>query len=230
MSKRSRTTRRLILLCVISIPAIYMLQLAYPRVRSSLGYIPVEAALKRHWGDYPIRQRQYPPLINIAETAIGRLDLARYWLGLGWLHYLRATDPDTPEADREQALQGAQQAFERVLKKSPASPAVWLRLAWVHELLKHDSPPIINALNMSIYTGRAQRFLVFNRLDLALRYADDFAAEDLNLIRDQIQLAWQFNPGDTLTYMREGKLNSKTLLSLITNTNPELAAEILDKL
>ena len=86
------------------------------------------------------------------------------------------------------------------------------------------------ALSMSFYTGRAERYLILNRLDLALRYADYFDEQDIPLIRDQIQLAWRFFQNDTLKYIESGTFDRNVVLGLITSTHPELAMEIEGKL
>jgi hypothetical protein len=223
-------TKRLSLLVLTATLASIVLFLSYPRFTSSLSYIPVDAALKRHWEDYPIKQSQFPVLIGIAEKAIQKLDLARYWQGLGWLYYLQANALNVETEEGKKILGQSQNAFEAALKKSPANPASWLRLAWIHGLLNHDSSVIVNTLNMSFYTGRAERYLILNRLDLALQYADYFEAEDLPMVRDQIQLAWRFFPADMLKFIQSGTFDKYTLLVLITNTHPELATEIQDKL
>ena len=226
----TRTIKRFILLSLAAALAIAVLILSYPRLASSLGYIPVDAALRRHWQDYPIKQSQFPVLIVIAQKTIEKLDLAHYWQGLGWLYYLQATDFNTETTEGQKSLALSQGAFKNALKKSPASPAIWLRLAWVHELQKHQPDKIVQALGMSLYTGRAQRYLIFNRLALILRYANDFDEEDRALIRDQIQLAWRFDSKGVLQYMRSGGLDTSSLLELIADSNPELNQEIKDKL
>jgi hypothetical protein len=227
-----RQLNRLTLLSLAAILSIIVLVLAYPRFSSSLSYIPVEAALDRHWKDYPIKQSQYPVLIGIANKAIKKHDLARYWQGLGWLYYLQATStPAGADAEQtRQSLQLAQAAFETFLKRSPANPAAWLRLAWIHTLLNDQAEWVVNSLTMSFYSGRAERYLILNRLDLALRYADYFDDEQLSLLRDQIQLAWRLLEKDMLKFIRSGVLDQQTLLELIADSNPELAQEIQLKL
>ncbi len=222
--------QRLSLLTLVAFLAIAVLTLSYPRLSSSLRYIPVETALKRNWGDYPIKLDQYPALINITKGAIRKLDAARYWQGLGWLHYLyaMALDPGTPEGFKSLGL--SQLAYENFLKKSPVKPAEWLRLAWVHRFLGHDGSKTARALKMSFYTGRAEQYLIFDRLSLALSYETYFEKEDLGLIRDQIQLAWRFNEHKLLELMREGTYDPQILLGLIAETNPELTKEIEEKL
>ena len=227
MKLQSRRTGLLLLAaCLASV----VLILAYPRFTTHLSYVPVDAALRRHWEDYPIRQSQFPALIEIAQKAIQTLDLAHYRQGLAWLYYLQAYSLKIETPEGISSLSQSQKAFEATLKKAPASSASWLRLAWIHAMLKHDSSVIVNSLKISFYTGRAERYLILNRLDLALQYADYFETEDLPLVRDQIQLAWRFFQADMLKFIQSGTFDKYTLLALITNTHPELATEIQDKL
>ncbi len=222
----TRRFKRRLLLCLAAILAVYVLLLSYPRLMSSLHYLPVETALKRNWGDYPIPQRQFPILIEIAKKAINTLDHTRYWRGLGWLYYIQAYELGTDTKQGQMLLGQSQKAFEVSLNKSPADPASWLRLAWVRHLLNDDSEQVIKALKMSFYTGRAERYLMLDRLGLALRVTSQFEQQDISLVRDQVQLSWRFYPEDVLKYMREGALDKRTLLGVIVRTNPELASEI----
>jgi len=226
----SNMLKRLSLLSLFASLATAVLLLSYPRFTSSLSYLPVEAALKRNWEDYPIKQNQFPVLIGFAKKAIGRLDLGRYWQGLGWLYYLQINAENIDTEHGKTLLSLSQNAFEASLYKSPADPATWLRLAWVHAWLQHDSTTVSAALKMSFYTGRAERYLILNRLDLALRYADYFNQQDIPLIRDQIQLAWRFFQKDTLNHMQSGTFDQRVVLSLIEQSHPELAMEIEEKL
>lgn len=222
--------KRISLLALTGALAAFVVLLSYPRFTSSLSFLPVDAALKRHWEDYQIKQNQFPVLIGIAEKTIQKLDLAHYRQGLGWLYYLQASALEFDTAEARDALIQAQNAFETSLKKSPANPASWLRLAWIHALLNHDSSLIVKTLNMSFYTGRAERYLVLNRLDLALQYADYFDVEDLPLLRDQIQLGWRFFQTDMLRLIQSGTFDKYTLLELITTSHPDLVTKIQDKL
>ncbi len=222
--------KRLSLLALATSIAFSVLFLSYPRLASSLSYLPVEAALKRHWEDFPITERQFPVLINFAQKSIQKLDQARYWQGLGWLYYLQAYTLQVNTPAGQQSLGQSQNAFESTLKKSPADPASWLRLAWIHYYLSHDRNSVVKTLKMSIYTGRAEQYLILDRLALSLRFTDDFEEQDLPLIRDQIQLAWRFYQKDLLAFMESGDIDQGALLGLIANTDPELAMEIEGKL
>ncbi len=222
--------KRLSVLTLVAGLATAVLFLSYPRFTSSLTYLPVEAALNRNWGDYPIRRNQFPVLIGFAKKAIQKLDLGRYWQGLGWLYYLQLNAANINAAERKNLLSLSQEAFERSLEKSPADPATWLRLAWLHAWLSHDASLVVKSLSMSFYTGRAERYIILNRLDLALRYAAYFEEQDLSLIRDQIQLAWRLFKKDTLEFIQAGTFNKHILLGLIRDSHPELVTEIEEML
>ncbi len=209
--------------------AVVTILLSYPRLVSSLSYLPVDAALKRHWEDYPIKKDRFPALIGIAKNANQVLDRAHYWQGLGWLYFLQVNSSNYKTQEGKQLLSEAQIAFETSLKKSPADPAAWLRLAWIHALLNHDYSLVVKTLSMSFYTGRAERLLILNRLDLALRYTSYFEQEDLPIVRDQVQLAWHLFQAPMLELIRSGAFDKKTLLRLMADSHPELAIELQDE-
>lgn len=221
--------QRLALIVLAVIIATITLILSYPRLTSSLTYLPVDAALKHQWEDYPIKLNQFPGLIDTAKHSIDKLDEARYWQGLGWLHYLHASAQGITTREGKQSLSHAQNAFETFLKKSPASPAEWLRLAWTHAQLGHAAEAVVNTLKMSLYTGRAERYLMLNRLELALRYAEHFDPEDKGLLQDQLQLTWRFYQRDLLKFINTGAYKKSTLYRLLGN-NPELIEQINSEL
>jgi len=222
--------KRLLLLGLALVLAVYVLWFSYPRLVSSLRYLPVETALERNWGDYPIPQRQFPILIGIAKTAIQTLDHARYWQGLAWLYYIQAYDLGFDTKQGQILLTHSEEAFGVSLSKSPADPASWLRLAWVRYLLNDDSERVIKALKMSFYTGRAERYLMLDRLGLALRVTSQFEPQDISLVRDQVQLSWRFYPEDVLNYMGEGVLDKHNMLGVIVRGYQDLYSEIEGKL
>jgi len=226
----TRQIKYLILLSLVASFASVTFYLSYPRLISSLSYIPVDAALKRHWEDDPIQQNQFPVLIEIAEKASQRLDLAHYWQGLGWLYFLQVNSLNYNTQEGRKYLSKSQIAFEIALEKSPVNPASWLRLAWVHALLDHDPSAVVKTISMSFYTGRAERHLILNRLDLALRYVNYFNKEDLSLIRDQVQLAWRLFQEPMLELIRSGAFNKTTLIKLMADSHPRLTVELQDNL
>lgn len=213
------------LLTLVIILSITTLILSYPRLMSSYTYIPVQIALTKHWKGDSIKIQQFPQLIETTKKAIEHQSDVRYWIGLGWLQYLYARKSGFLNQEGKELLNSAQQSFEKAVSKSPASPEVWLRLAWIHSLLKHDNTEVVNTLKMSIYTGRAERYLIKDRLELALEYADYFEKEDKSLLSDQIQLAWRFYKRDMLKFIKDGTYNINTISKLLTN-NPQLKKEI----
>ncbi len=217
------------LLILVSSLAIIVISLAYPRLVSSMYYLPVETALQGHWSGLPIRPNQYAALIEKSEQAISVLDDARYRRGLGWLYYLQALDfhPGSPQG--QASLAHARNAFETSLAQAPANPAIWLSLAWSYAYLGLDDTKVVQALAMSLQTGRAERYLLLNRLDLALRYAAHLQTENLALLHDQVELAWQLYQHELLKKMSGSETHWHNLPDLIQTSNPELAQEIRDK-
>lgn len=222
--------KRFSLLVLGAVVAIFVLQLSYPRVTSSISYFPVEAALKHHWKDYPIKQSQFPVLIDIANKSILKLDIARYWRGLAWLHYFHAVKLRYKSEQGQQSMMLSLNAFEKAIQKAPADPTVWLRIAWIHMFLGHEGKLVIYALKMSIFTGRVESYLMLNRLDLILRYVSKFEESDLSMIEHQIQIAWRLYPQKMLENLRQGVYKQQTLFDTMQEASPQLVQEIKDKL
>ena len=118
--------RRLVLVLLVAAVAVALLSLAWPRLRSSLAYLPVETALKKHWHGEAIRPARYAELIASAEHSIAVHDQVRYREGLSWLYYLQALDLGAYTPEGQAALGEARRATVAVLERAPAKPAYWL--------------------------------------------------------------------------------------------------------
>ncbi len=221
---------RISLLLLTALLGIALLTLSFPRLRASIVFLPVETALRNHWGIRPISQDRFPSLIDAARSSLEIHETDQYWQGLGWMQYLYGISLgyDTEQAKGSFLL--ARQAFETELKSSPAQPAEWLRLGWIYALLRYPSQEVIEAWNMSVYTGRVEHHLLLNRLELGLRYADFFDEDDLALLRDQLLLAWQYKRREMKKAIASGTVNLKTIRGLIYRDRPEILEEMEEAL
>jgi hypothetical protein len=222
--------KRWVLLAVVAVVASITLSLAVPRLVSSISYLPVKSALARHWRDFPITEAQFPGLIAIANRSIEQHNEARYWQGLGWLHFLHAFSQGAGTSEGVASLQNAQIAFENFVMRSPASPSEWLRLAWIHWLLGGEQGRVVDHLKMSIYTGRAERHLMPSRTELALRVADQFLQDDLSMLRDQLRLTWRIHSRELIRIVRNDLHYRDTLVELLGDDDPKLLTEIEERL
>lgn len=179
--------------------------LAFPRFKSSLTYLPVKAAIQQYTTDKQIPAAALPRLIARAKASIAADDQVEYWEGLSlmyYLQYLHHQQQQVPAQVDTAALKAALAATETVLIRTPVKPALWWQLALLRKRLNHPPPSIIKALELSILTGRFDRGLMIARLSLSLLYHPQFDAEGQSIVRDQLKLAWQFEPEKLLALLK----------------------------
>jgi hypothetical protein len=86
---------------LVAVLALATLSLAWPRMKASYRFLPVELAIERYYELREIPSRRMLTLIGFARQAIDRHDHYRYHDGLSFLYYLRGIDIHTPALDRK---------------------------------------------------------------------------------------------------------------------------------
>jgi len=206
-----------------------LLALSVPRLRSDFVYLRVDNALRNHWVSRPIPRDRYPELLQAAQTSIAVLDDGRYRDSLAWLQYLYAQSLGLDSPQRQDELRLAKPAFEAALSSTPASPRNWLQLGWINATIgdpKSGISSVIEAWRMSVLTGRAERHLLVSRLELGLRYAEFLTEDDLDLLRDQLLLAWRYRRGQVKTSILSSGSDLKTIRGLLYLQAPDVLDEM----
>lgn len=222
----SHRYKRLSLVVLAAALGCFVLFLSIPRLYSSSVYLPVETALKNHWKHQQIRKERFPVLIGYANKSLSILEENRYWQGLGWLHYHYAIALGLNTMDGRRELELSAKAFSRQLQSSPTDSAEWLRLAWVRALLSQPERQVMDAWSMSVMTGRAEHYLLLDRLELGMRYihaCNDFEIEQL---REQVRLAWKYRQKAFRQVLKSSRIDLKVLQQLLGQAEPELLAEM----
>lgn len=217
---------RLALLFPIGLLAVFLLLLAWPRLLASVRYLPVERAIAGYHATGAIPSARLPALIGFAAEAIGRHDDYRYHEGLGTLHLLRAMDFATPALERRAAYVSAMEATEEALRRAPARPSAWLRLAAVRWILHEENDAIVEAWKMSVFTGRMHSALFANRVEIGLAHYDYLDAEGRAMLRDQLLLAWRLRPGPLVQVLQRRDGNLRLTRRLLADSAPVALAEI----
>lgn len=93
-------------------------------------------------------------------------------------------------------IEALRESYVEALRRAPARPFAWARLAYLEQALGHAPERVIDVLRMSIYIGPAEPWLALWRLRLAVllraHWDDDLTA----LLPRQIAAAWR---GERLT-------------------------------
>lgn len=206
--------------------AVAMLLLAWPRLLASIHFLPVDRAIDRYFETREIPSNRLLTLLGFAKEALELNDHYRYHDGRSLLHYLRGLDVNTPALERRDAYREAEASAVEVVKRAPAQPEAWLRIATVRSIL-HDEPETVLApWKMSIFTGRAHSTLLAPRVGIGTLHFEFMDAEARSMLRDQVLLAWRLKPQDLLRELKVRDGDLRRTRALIAETDPGALAEM----
>ena len=183
------TISQLFIVSLAAFITLALLALSWPRMKASYRFLPVEIAIDRYFQDREIPSQRMLTLISFADQAIAHHDHYRYHDGLSFLHYLRGLDMHTPALERRGEYRLAEAEAIETIKRAPAQPEAWLRIAMVRSLLRDEPDAVLEPWKMSIFTGRTHSTLLAPRVSIGLLYQQDMDSETRAMLRDQLSLA-----------------------------------------
>ena len=201
MHPRSRISRLSILLLAAFLGAA-TLALAWPRFKASYRFLPVDLAIERYYETRDIPSHRMLTLIDFAREALSLHDHYRYHDGLSFLHYLRGLDIYTPALERRDAYRAAEAEAIESVRRAPAQPEAWLRIATVRSILRDEPERVLEPWRMSVFTGRTHSTLMAPRVGIALPYLEYLDREGRSMLRDQMLLAWSLKPMELLRELK----------------------------
>ena len=217
---------KIVIIAIAAILSVALLSLAWPRMQASYRYLPVDLAIGRYYEDRDIPAHRLLTLIKFARQAIEHHDHYRYHDGLSMLHYLRAIDFQTPALERRDAYRKAEAEAVETVKRAPAQPDSWLRIATVRFLLHDELSEILEPWRMSIFTGRTHSTLMAPRVDIGLACLDSMDRETRAMLRDQLMLAWELKPAELLKALKTRDPRLDKTRSLLGTTDPMAVDEM----
>ncbi len=204
--------------------------LSWPRLQASVHYLPVDTAISKYFASREIPSAQLPGLMSRARESISMHDHYRYRDGLSLLHYLRGLDNHTPAWERRPELYRSIEAATEVVRRAPAKPRVWLRIARIRAFLGKPEEEVIPALKMSILTGRVEPTLLLARLELGYGYLPSLDEETVSLLRDQTVLAWRVDRRGLLLKINAGLIEFTRVRTLLEAGYGNIILEMEDGL
>jgi hypothetical protein len=211
---------------LVGMVALAVLALAWPRLRASYRFLPVDIAIQRYNQDREIPSDRLEILMRFANEAIGYDNHYRYHEGLSLLHHLRAADINTPALERLDEYRATEAAAVASLQRAPAQPAVWMRLATTRWILHDEPETVVEPWKMSIFTGRTDSSLMVFRAELGLAYRQYLDTEAVAMLADQLLLAWRLQPGSLMKVLVAWDRELLLTRPLLENTDPVALAEM----
>jgi hypothetical protein len=219
-------TSRFTLIMIVGVASVTLLSLSWPRLKASLHYLPVDTALSKYWESRVTNTQQLDALIERARESIALHDHYRYWDGLSELQTLSGNHMAKPYWQRRQILEQSILSAEEVIRRAPAQPRVWLRIARTRAFLAYPSDEVIPPWQMSVLTGRVEPTLMLARLELGLIYFDDMDSETVLLLRDQSVLTWAMHKRQVLKLFEDGSLNFEQMREDLSGHHLDIIAEM----
>jgi hypothetical protein len=210
--------------------ALATLSLAWPRMKASYRFLPVDLAIGRYYESREIPTGRMLTLAGFANDAIVRHDHYRYHDGLSFLYYLRGLDIYTPALERRSAYRQAETEALAVVQRAPAQPEAWLRLATVRMILRDEPEAILDPWKMSIFTGRTHSTLLAPRVGIGLAIVDAMDSEARSMLRDQLLLAWSLKPNDLLRELKQADPRLEHTRALVSATDPSALSEMEERI
>ena len=222
----SRDPARIGLSVLVLALAAALVAMAWPRLRASIAYLPVDTALARHWSGTTPPPDQLAALSERATRAIDLHDHYRYRDGLSILAYLRAQAPGLSPDQRRALLAASGEAAIESVRQAPMKPAGWLRVALARQYLGEAPASIAAPLLMSVYTGRVEPTLQLLRLAVLYdlqRHLDD---NGRRLLLDQTLLTWQLQPRELVREIRSGRIPYDRIAGVLARAHPGVLGDI----
>jgi hypothetical protein len=218
------------LLSLVALLALGAMALAWPRLQASIRFLPVERAIDGYLDTREIPSRRMLTLLDFAHEAAGLHDHYRYHDGLSFLYYLRGLDIHTPALERRDAYRQAERAAIETVRRAPAQPEAWLRIATVRSILRDEAEAILAPWRMSVFTGRTHSTLLAPRVGVALPYLEFMDGETRSMLADQLLLAWSLKPRDLLRELQDRDPELKRTRTLVAETAPAALAAMEEQL
>lgn len=198
--------------------ALIVLTLAVPRLIASLWELRPAAYLDSSSASSALTTQQLLVIKPELVQALNIFETAHNYENLGLVNQRLAQLSDAAEERRSALLLESEQAIRSSLALSCANPYAWLNLALLDRQLGKEPEVIIDALSMSLLTGRAETRLYLERLQLAFEYYPAVAGDIAPLLAQQLRLAWKDKRNEVLQLVLKYKM--QTVLSAALSYTP----------
>lgn len=191
---------------------LFVLVLALPRLTASLWEIRPDAYLDSLTTNKRISEMELQEIKPELQQAISYKETAHAYENLGNVNLQLAKTLNQEPGRRLELLHQAKTALQASLAHACANPYAWQSLAHLEAQIGGKPKDVVDALEMSMLTGRSEAELYLGRINLAFMFyqaADDDAR---SLIAQQLRLAWKVKRNEVIKlamqYNKEDVLSS----------------------
>ncbi len=203
-----------------------MLVMAWPRLLSSLQFLPVQQVHSQLYKADAAQNVDLPSLQARTQRALNYYDAYSYHSVGSLLAYVRASDSNVSLYSKQQLLNDSMVEAKIALAGAPLQPDLWLRLAQAGVQNFLPATQLLNFFRMAIWSGRVEPTHLIGRLHIGFALQNQLDADGLNLLRDQVLLAWNLKRADFQRALRMGQLNYSRVVALMSSTHPDVVREM----
>lgn len=221
--------RRRLLAIPVAVAALTLIALGLPRTIGVLVSADGEPVLRKLQEQQPVTIDELSALIDAQQRGAFWLSDGRILTDLGLGALLLSENLPRGEAAANTALQEAITALEEGVARSPANPYAWSRLAYARALAEGWSPRAVAALRLALITAPYEPRLLWSRLRMAFLAWPQMAAEDREVVFQQVRWAWQANPTELARLAVEAQQLNLVRAALLRSPEETLVFEEMIK-
>jgi hypothetical protein len=219
-------SRQLVSYLVLAILVSVVFAMAWPRLLASLQFLPVQSAQSRLYLASAATDEPIDALISRSEQAVSFHDAYPYHSSLSFLYFLKGLNADSTLFSRREAMGKTLEESKLALAGAPLQPDLWLRMAQVGVQTFMPASEVTTYFQMAIWSGRVEPTHFISRLQIGFSLQSQLDEAGLNLLRDQVLLAWNMRQPEFKAAIKMNRLNYKRIHHLMASTHPDVVREM----
>lgn len=201
--------------------SVLLLYIGVPRFLAELMLVPGTPIYERTNLGEPVTDEELDILQESREQAVSFVDHPKAYHQLGQVHLLRAQRTE----DAQERIAQAEKALEHLetsVRLAPVNTFAWSRIATACLILGPEHrQKALEAWRTSVALARFEPFIFLSRNHLGILLVDDMTKEDLSILREQINLTYDWNRGQLRNYARQSDIVN--WVAFLLHEHPEKA-------
>ncbi len=202
--------------------SIILLVIGVPRFLHELTLVPGTPILERINAGEIVTEEELSTLEKSRLDALRFVELPDAYTDLGSAYLTRARTV-TEREDRVKYAQMSIDASMKGLDMAPLNTFAWFRLATAHVLMgPNQYDESLDAWRKSIATAQFEPFVLMQRVHLGTILYRSMTPEDIELLKDQLGMAYRWNRKKLRQYVRQNNLAA--WMALLSEQDAEMSA------
>ncbi len=210
---------------LLTVMVVLLWMMALPRLTASLEFLPVQQSQLQLYTSSG-SDLDIPVMIDRSQRAIAYHEAYPYHATLSLLHYVQGTDTAASLFLRRSSLDESIEHARRALNGAPLQPDLWLRMAQAGVQNFLPAQELAAYFRMAILSGRVEPTHLIARLQIGFALQALLDEEGLNLLRDQVLLAWNLKQHEFSIAIRNRQLNRASVEALLSASHPDVLREM----